>query len=88
MADTKAANLRLESRAYSLLHYLATVEGRPKAAIVEDALRDYLEAHRDRLEPFAREVAELAGLTVAPKARGRTRDEILGSRGNRLAKTP
>lgn len=83
MADTKAANLRLESRAYSLLHYLSSIERRAKADIVEEALRDYLHAHRDRLAPYAREVANLAGLTVVPSRKGRTRDEILGARGGR-----
>jgi predicted transcriptional regulator len=87
VAETKAANLRLESRAYSLLHYLASVERRSKAAIVEEALADYCKAHRDRVEPYAREVAALAGLTVVPARGGRTREEILSAHAGRLAKT-
>lgn len=91
MAETKAANLRLEADAYSQLHYLSTIERRSKADIVAEALHDYCEAHRDRFEAYAREVAALAGLklpagTFRPS---RPRSEILASARNRrrLAKT-
>jgi predicted DNA-binding protein len=84
MADTKAANLRLESKAYSTLHYLATIEGRSKADIVEEALNDYLVAHPDRLASYAREVAALAGLTIRGGLRpSRTRAEVLRSHGRK-----
>jgi predicted DNA-binding protein len=79
MAETKAANLRLEIDAYSQLHYLSAVEGRSKAEIVAEALRDYAEAHRDRLESYVREVASVAGLKLAPGSLrpSRPRSEIL-----------
>jgi predicted DNA-binding protein len=83
MAETKAANLRLESKAYSTLHYLSTIEGRSKADIVEDALRDYLVAHRDRLAPYAREVAALAGLTIRGAVQTRSRTDVLRSRARK-----
>lgn len=84
MTDTKAANLRLESKAYSLLHYLSSVEGRSKAAIVEDALEAYVEAHRDHLQTYAREVAALAGLTLRSALKAsRSRAEILATRGRK-----
>lgn len=81
MAETKAANLRLESRTYSLLHYLSSIERRSKAEIVEEALGDYLEAHRDRLQEYAHEVAKLAGLAIrSPLKPSRSRAEILASK--------
>jgi predicted DNA-binding protein len=84
MTETKAANLRLESKAYSLLHYLSSVEGRSKAAIVEDALEAYVDAHRDHLEKYAREIAALAGLTLRGRVKpSRSRAEILASRNRR-----
>lgn len=80
MADTKAANLRLESRAYSLLHYLAAVERRSKADIVEEALDDYVAAHPDRIEQYARDVAQLAGLRIGGRAAAsRTRAELIAA---------
>jgi predicted DNA-binding protein len=80
MAETKAANLRLESRAYSLLHYLSAVERRSKADIVEEALKDYVSAHPDRIEQYAHEVAQIAGLKIGPRAAAtRSRAEIVAA---------
>lgn len=59
---TKAANLRLREETWSLLHYLAALEQRAKADIVEEALRDYAAEHQDRIASYMEEVARAAGL--------------------------
>lgn len=61
------ANLHLHENTWSLLHYLAAVEERSKADLVEDALRDYAAHHQDRLATYFEEVAQAAGLPVPKK---------------------
>ena len=89
MSETKAANLRLESRAYSLLHFLSAAEERSKAEVVQEALDEYAARHRDRLQKYANDVAAAAGVSL-PRA-GRisgSRAEILAARagGRELVK--
>jgi len=76
MAETKAANLRLEESAYGLLHYLSAIEGRPKADIVEEALRDYSVHHSDRVSAYTKKLGEMAGIPVPTPTRGKTVDNL------------
>lgn len=91
MPETKAANLRLEEDSWSLLHYFSAAEERPKADIVEDALRDYAAVHQDRLTKHIARVAELAGLPQPKSARARARtasDALEEMRGKRRSRQP
>jgi predicted DNA-binding protein len=80
MSDTKAANLRLENEAYSLLHYLSAIEGRAKADIVEEAIREYSVRHLDRIRSFSQSIASAAGLPISGK------HPVLGTRADRVAR--
>ncbi len=70
MAETKAANLRLEASAYGLLHYLSAIEGRAKSEIVEEALRDYSVNHTDRVSAYTKRLGEMAGVPIPVPLRG------------------
>lgn len=86
--DTKAANLRLESRAYSLLHYVSAVLRRSKADIVEQALYEYVANHREELVARSSDVAAAAGLNLARffrAPRGKIHASREPSRGKPLA---